>query len=146
MPPVSAFLPSTVGMAILVGAASVPSGFTGNRLMPVAFGMNRNVPSGEYAGPSWPTVLSESRRLTPEAVPARQTSWYVDRSKTWSDTDRSLGGHQEAAVRADGAAHELAVRRHQPVAERLEDLVEEICRPLAYSWPTLFVPKIVVVP
>jgi len=39
MPPVSARLPSTVGIAILVGAASVPSGCTGNRLMPVAFGM-----------------------------------------------------------------------------------------------------------
>ena len=59
----------------LVPALRVPSGLTGNRVRPVALGIQRNEPSGEYSGPSWPTVLSESLRLTPEAVPPRQISW-----------------------------------------------------------------------
>jgi hypothetical protein len=47
MPPVSACLPSTVGIEILVPADSVPSALTGKRVMPVALGMKRNLPSGE---------------------------------------------------------------------------------------------------
>jgi hypothetical protein len=67
-------LPPTVGIVKVVGVPSVPSALTGNRLIAVCSGTQRTEPSGEYVGPSWPTVPFVNRWLTPEAVPTRQIS------------------------------------------------------------------------
>ena len=74
IPAVSARRPFASGIAILVPAAKLPSALTGNLVIPVALGMKRKLPSGEYSGLSWPTVLSDRRMLTPAAVPPRQIS------------------------------------------------------------------------
>src|SRR5689334_20060741 len=59
--PTRAAWPLTVGIATVVAVPSVPSGLTGNRVRPVCCGSQRTLPSGEYAGPSWPTALLLSR-------------------------------------------------------------------------------------
>src|SRR5215467_10647575 len=66
--------PLTFGIANDVGAPSVPSAFTGNRVILSCCGSQRKLPSGEYVGPSWPTVRSVYRSLIPEAVPTVQMS------------------------------------------------------------------------
>src|SRR5918997_182499 len=68
--PTSAERPFTRGIAMLVGAPSVPSALTPNRVTASCWGSQRNLPSGEYVGPSWPTLLLLSLWLTPDAVPA----------------------------------------------------------------------------
>ena len=74
-------------------------------------------------------------------------SLYVDRSKTWSDTDRSL---EVATRKRPSGLTVLPMNLPYGVMSRspsgLRTWSEEICRPLAYSWPTLLSPKIVVVP
>jgi len=63
-----------VGIEIVVAAPSVPSALTGNRVMAVCCGSQRTLPSGEYVGPSCPTLPSARVWLTPEAVPTVQMS------------------------------------------------------------------------
>src|SRR3954451_524406 len=87
--PTRAEWPLTAGIGTLVGVPSVPSGLTGKRARPFCSGSHRSLPSGEYVGPSWPTVPSVSRRLTPEALPTVQMSRKVDRSKICRTTDLS---------------------------------------------------------
>src|SRR6476620_5783355 len=70
--PGRAFAPPTVGSATFVGVPSVPSLLTGKRVRWVAWDSQRNFPSGEYVGPSWPTVPSDSFWLTPDAEPTVQ--------------------------------------------------------------------------
>src|SRR5919109_3331146 len=64
----------TLGIEKLVGAPSVPSALTPNRVTASCCGSQRNLPSGEYVGPSCPTLLLLSLWLTPDAVPAVQMS------------------------------------------------------------------------
>src|SRR5262245_47483624 len=64
----------TFGIAKLVGAPSVPSALTPNRVTASCCGSHRSLPSGEYVGPSWPTELLDSFWLAADAVPAVQTS------------------------------------------------------------------------
>ena len=64
----------TVGIENRVGVPRVPSGLTGNRVRPSCSGSQRNLPSGEYVGPSCPTVPSDRLWLTPDAVPTVQMS------------------------------------------------------------------------
>src|SRR5262245_12460347 len=73
--PTSATRPLTCRIGTLVGAPTVPSALTGYRARAVCSGTQRNLPSGEYVGPSVPTVLLVNLRLTPDAVPTRQMSW-----------------------------------------------------------------------
>src|SRR5215813_13964260 len=49
-----------------VGVPRVPSAVTGNRVRVSCCGSQRNLPSGEYVGPSCPTVPSESVWFTPD--------------------------------------------------------------------------------
>src|SRR3954469_14114490 len=79
--PTRAEWPFTAGIGTLIGVPSVPSGLTGNRLRPSCPGSQRNLPSGEYVGPSWPTVPSASFWLTPAALPTVHITLKVDRSK-----------------------------------------------------------------
>src|SRR5215470_4835757 len=72
--PTRAEWPFTAGIETVVGVPSVPSSLTGNRLKPFCCGSQRTLPSGEYVGPSCPTVLSVSFWLTAVAVPAVQMS------------------------------------------------------------------------
>jgi hypothetical protein len=48
----SAERPFSTGNGILVGAPSVPSALTPNRVTASCCGSQRNLPSGEYVGPS----------------------------------------------------------------------------------------------
>src|SRR4051812_8036961 len=66
--------PFTTGIGTVVGVPSVPSALTANRVRPFCWGSQRNFPSGEYVGPSCPTLLLASFWLTPEAVPALEIS------------------------------------------------------------------------
>src|SRR5215475_12791608 len=50
-------LPPWVGTGTLTGLVSEPSGFTVNLVKPVLWPTHSWVPSGEYVGPSWPTLL-----------------------------------------------------------------------------------------
>lgn len=61
------------GIAKPAGSPSVPSALTGKRVTLSCWGTHRKRPSGEYVGPSRPTVLSEYFCLTPGAVPTDQT-------------------------------------------------------------------------
>src|SRR5690348_5717293 len=72
--PTRAEWPLTTGIETVVGVPRVPSALTGNRLRPFCCASQSNLPSGEYVGPSWPTVPSVSFRLTADAVPAVQMS------------------------------------------------------------------------
>src|SRR5215471_12398747 len=72
--PTSAARPLTVGIEKVVGVPSVPSALTGNRDTAVCSGSQRNLPSGEYVGPSWPLVPLVNLSLTPDAVPTVQIS------------------------------------------------------------------------
>src|SRR4051794_5015119 len=65
--PTRADRPFTTGIGTEVGVPSVPSELTANRVRPFRSGSQRRVPSGEYVGPSCPTVPSVSRWLTPDA-------------------------------------------------------------------------------
>src|ERR1700749_1261035 len=69
--PTRAEWPLTAGIGTLVGVPSVPSGLTGNRFRPFCSGSQRTLPSGEYVGPSCPTVPSDNFWLT-VAVPTVQ--------------------------------------------------------------------------
>src|ERR1700739_936868 len=71
----------TVGSGKRVGAPRVPSGLTGNRDTASCSGSQRNLPSGEYVGPSCPTVPSDRVWLTPDAVPTVQISFELFRSQ-----------------------------------------------------------------
>ncbi len=71
---VRATWPPTAGMETVVPVPRVPSGWTGNRVSPPDWGSHRNFPSGEYVGPSCPTVTSEIFWLTPVALPTDQIS------------------------------------------------------------------------
>jgi len=42
---------------------------TANRVSPFVSGSHRNLPSGEYVGPSWPTLPSDSFWFTNDAEP-----------------------------------------------------------------------------
>src|SRR4051794_10442374 len=64
--------PFTGGIEMLAGVPSVPSALTGNRARAFCSGSQRNLPSGEYVGPSWPTVPFVKRWLTPDLVPTVQ--------------------------------------------------------------------------
>ena len=64
----------TVGSGKRVGVPRVPSALTGNRVRASCSGSQRYLPSGEYVGPSWPTVPSDRVWLTPDAVPTVQMS------------------------------------------------------------------------
>src|SRR5215475_3245901 len=57
-----------------VGVPRVPSGLTGNRVTASCSGSQRNLPSGEYVGPSCPTVPSDRLWLRPDAEPTVQMS------------------------------------------------------------------------
>src|SRR5262249_13828567 len=70
--PTKAAWPLTVGIEKVVGVPSVPSALTGNRDTAVCSGSQRKWPSGEYVGPSWPTVPFVNLWLTPDAVPTLQ--------------------------------------------------------------------------
>src|SRR6478735_4603816 len=70
--PTSAAWPLTVAIETVVGAPTVPSALTGNRARAVCSGSQRNLPSGEYVGPSWPTVPLLILRLFPALVPTLQ--------------------------------------------------------------------------
>ncbi len=72
--PTSAEWPFTTGSEMRVGVPRAPSGLTGNRVRPFCSGSQRNLPSGEYVGPSCPTVPSDKVWLTPDAVPTVQMS------------------------------------------------------------------------
>ena len=50
--PTRAEWPFTAGIETVVGVPSVPSALTGNRVRPFCSGSQRNLPSGEYVGPS----------------------------------------------------------------------------------------------
>ena len=50
--PTRAEWPFTTGIETVVGVPSVPSALTGNRLRPFCSGSQRNLPSGEYVGPT----------------------------------------------------------------------------------------------
>src|SRR3954451_9765380 len=52
--PTRADRPFTLGSENEVGAPSVPSALTGNRVSASCCGNQRNFPSGEYVGASWP--------------------------------------------------------------------------------------------
>src|ERR1700750_3360558 len=62
----------TVGSGKRVGAPRVPSGLTGNRVTASCSGSQRNLPSGEYVGPTCPTVVSDRVWLTPDTLPTVQ--------------------------------------------------------------------------
>src|SRR4051794_23532852 len=62
----SADAPFTVGSETVVGTPRVPSLLTGNRARPLVSGNHSTDPSGEYVGPSWPTLPLEIFSLTPE--------------------------------------------------------------------------------
>src|SRR5215467_3966972 len=79
--PTSAERPFTAGIEKRVGVPRVPSGLTGNRVRASCSGSQRNLPSGEYVGPSCPTVPSDNFWLAPDALPTVQMSLEVDRSK-----------------------------------------------------------------
>src|SRR5215472_13946552 len=64
----------TLGSENRVGAPRVPSGLTGNRVTASCSGSQRNLPSGEYVGPSCPTVPSDRLWLTPDTEPTVQMS------------------------------------------------------------------------
>ena len=64
----------TVGSGNRAGAPRVPSALTGNRVSASCSGSQRNLPSGEYVGPSCPTVVSARVWLTPAALPTVQMS------------------------------------------------------------------------
>src|SRR5262245_19338997 len=72
--PTRAERPPAGGSGTLVGAPSVPSALTGNRVRASCCASHRSLPSGEYVGPSWPTELLDSFWLAADAVPAVQTS------------------------------------------------------------------------
>src|SRR5689334_11117706 len=74
---------------MVVGAPRLPSAFTGKRVRLFAWEIQRNLPSGEYVGLSWPTLPSDSFWLTKDAEPTVQISLYLDRSKICSATDLS---------------------------------------------------------
>ena len=50
--PTSAEWPFTAGIETVVVAPRVPSGLTANRVRPFCSGSQRDLPSGEYVGPS----------------------------------------------------------------------------------------------
>ena len=50
--PTRAEWPLTFGIETVVGAPSVPSALTANRVRASCCGSQRNLPSGEYVGPS----------------------------------------------------------------------------------------------
>src|SRR5215813_13528098 len=64
----------TFGREKRVGVPRVPSGLTANRVTASCSGSQRNLPSGEYVGPSGPTVPSERVWLTPDTFPTVQMS------------------------------------------------------------------------
>ena len=64
----------TVGSGKGAGVPRVPSGLTGNRVRASFSGSQRNLPSGEYVGPSCPTVVSDRIWLTPVTLPTVQMS------------------------------------------------------------------------
>src|SRR6516165_8511463 len=64
----------TVGSEKRVGVPRVPSGLTGNRVTASFSGSQRNLPSGEYVGPSCPTVGSGRTSLFADALPTVQMS------------------------------------------------------------------------
>src|ERR1700758_5640146 len=64
----------TLGSGKRVGGPRVPSGLTGNRVRASCSGSQRNLPSGEYVGPSCPTVPSDKCWLTADALPTVQMS------------------------------------------------------------------------
>src|SRR5215469_2130685 len=64
----------TLGRGKRTGVPRVPSGLTGNRVRASISGSQRNLPSGEYVGPSCPTVPSARVWLTADAVPTVQMS------------------------------------------------------------------------
>src|SRR5215475_1490601 len=72
--PTRAERPLTAAIGKRVGVPRVPSALTGNRDSAFCSGSHRNLPSGEYVGPSWPTLPSESLWLTADAVPTVQMS------------------------------------------------------------------------
>src|SRR5262245_47463989 len=72
--PTRAERPFTAGIETLVGVLTLPSALTGNRVSASCWGSQRNLPSGEYVGPSWPVVRLVYLRLTPDAVPTVQTT------------------------------------------------------------------------
>jgi hypothetical protein len=72
--PTRAEWPFTFGIEMRVGVPRVPSALTGNRLSASCSGSQRNLPSGEYVGPSCPTVPSDSLWLIADAVPTVQMS------------------------------------------------------------------------
>ena len=72
--PTRAEWPFTIGIETVVGVPSVPSASTGNRVSPFCCGSQRNLPSGEYIGPSCPTVPSASFWLIAGALPTVQMS------------------------------------------------------------------------
>src|SRR5262245_45242107 len=59
--PTRAARPLTVGIENVVAVPRVPSALTGSRVTPVCCGSQRNLPSGEYVGPSCPTAVLLSR-------------------------------------------------------------------------------------
>src|SRR5690349_10025609 len=65
----SALLAPSLGMAIAVGALTVPSALTGNRAYPLVCGTHSVDPSGEYVGPCWPTSLPVIVRFANGEVP-----------------------------------------------------------------------------
>src|SRR5215813_1509175 len=72
--PTRAERPLTTGIEKVVGVPTLPSGLTANRVRPFCSGSQRNLPSGEYVGPSCPVVRLVNLRLTPDAVPTVQMS------------------------------------------------------------------------
>ena len=72
--PTSAEWPFTAGSGTDVAVPRVPSALTGNRDKAFCSGSQRNLPSGEYVGPTWPTVPSDSFWLTADALPTVQMS------------------------------------------------------------------------
>src|SRR5215469_1582852 len=64
----------TLGSGKRAGVPRVPSGLTGNRVTAFCSGSQRNLPSGEYVGPSCPAVPSDRLWLTPDTEPTVQMS------------------------------------------------------------------------
>ena len=64
----------TVGYGKRAGVPRVPSALTGNRVRASCSGSQRNLPSGEYVGPTCPTVPSARVWLIKDAEPTVQMS------------------------------------------------------------------------
>ena len=122
--PTRAEWPFTVGIETVVGVPSVPSALTGNRAQAVLLRKPEELAVRRVrrafltdGAVGQPLVDRGCGADRPDELVARQVEDLQDHRLV------GAGGREEAPVRADRRAHELAELGEQTVTERLDDLV-----------------------